>query len=29
MNIAAFSVRQWVIASIGLASGMATALLLY
>jgi hypothetical protein len=28
MNIAALSARQWVIALIGLASGMATALLL-
>lgn len=28
MNIALFSVRQWVIACLGLASGMATALLL-
>jgi hypothetical protein len=28
MNIAAISARQWVIAMIGLASGMATALLL-
>lgn len=29
MNIAAISVRQWVIGLIGLASGMATALLLH
>jgi len=29
MNIAAISIRQWVIACIGLASGMATALLLH
>jgi hypothetical protein len=28
MNIAAISARQWVIALLGLASGMATALLL-
>jgi hypothetical protein len=28
MNIAAFSARQWTIALVGLASGMATALLL-
>lgn len=28
MNIALFSARQWVIAGLGLASGMATALLL-
>jgi hypothetical protein len=28
MNIAAISMRQWVIALIGLASGMATAVLL-
>ena len=28
MNIALFSTRQWVIAVAGLASGMATALLL-
>jgi hypothetical protein len=28
MNIAAISARQWVIALIGLASGMATALLI-
>jgi hypothetical protein len=28
MNIAALSARQWVIALIGLASGMTTALLL-
>ena len=28
MNIAALSARQWVIALIGLASGMATALIL-
>ena len=28
MNIAALSARQWVIALLGLASGMATALLL-
>jgi len=29
MNIAAFSTRQWMIALIGLASGMATAVLLH
>jgi hypothetical protein len=29
MNIAALSARQWVIGLIGMASGMATALLLY
>jgi hypothetical protein len=29
MNIAAFSARQWVIALLGLASGMATAALLH
>ena len=28
MNIAAISTRQWLIAMLGLASGMATALLL-
>ena len=28
MNIAAFSTRQWVIALMGLASGMMTAVLL-
>ena len=28
MNIVAFSTRQWIIALIGLASGMATAVLL-
>jgi hypothetical protein len=28
MNITAFSIRQWVIAVLGLASGMATALIL-
>jgi hypothetical protein len=28
MNITAFSTRQWVIAVLGLASGMATALIL-
>jgi hypothetical protein len=28
MNITVFSSRQWIIAFIGLASGMATALLL-
>jgi hypothetical protein len=29
MNIAAYSSRQWIIALIGLASGMATAVLLH
>ena len=29
MNIAAFNMRQWVIALIGLASGLATAVLLH
>jgi hypothetical protein len=29
MNIAAFSNRQWIVALIGLASGMATAVLLH
>ncbi len=29
MNIAAYSHRQWIIALIGLASGMATAVLLH
>ena len=29
MNIAAISVRQWAIALLGLASGMATAVLLH
>jgi hypothetical protein len=29
MNIAAFSLRQWMIASAGLLSGMATAFLLH
>jgi hypothetical protein len=29
MNIIALSARQWVIAVLGLASGMATALLLH
>jgi len=29
MNIAALSARQWVIGLIGLASGMATALILH
>jgi hypothetical protein len=28
MNIAALSARQWIIAMLGLASGMATALLI-
>ena len=28
MNIALFSTRQWIVALIGLASGMATAVLL-
>ncbi len=28
MNIAAFSTRQWIVALIGLTSGMATAVLL-
>jgi len=28
MNIAAISTRQWIVALIGLASGMATAVLL-
>ena len=28
MNIALFSSRQWIVALLGLASGMATALLL-
>ena len=28
MNIAAYSIRQWIVALIGLASGMATAVLL-
>ena len=29
MNIAAYSIRQWIVALIGLASGMATAVLLH
>jgi len=29
MNIIALSIRQWVIAALGLASGMATALILH
>jgi hypothetical protein len=29
MNIVAFSTRQWIVALIGLASGMATAALLH
>lgn len=29
MNIAMLSTRQWVIAALGLASGMATALLIH
>jgi hypothetical protein len=29
MNIAAFSTRQWIVALLGLASGMATAVLLH
>ena len=29
MNIALFSTRQWIVALIGLASGMTTALLLH
>ena len=28
MNIAAYSTRQWIVALLGLASGMATAVLL-
>ena len=29
MNIAEFSTRQWIVAVLGLASGMATAVLLH
>ena len=29
MNIALFSTRQWIVALVGLASGMATAVLLH
>ena len=29
MNIAAFNMRQWIVALIGLASGMATVVLLH